>query len=86
MEELKQTIKFLDSIQIDKYIIVYMDIHDIMDRIEDDYGAFLEDHPIFEGYVFNWMTSDEFADYLRKKGYRVQENISYEVWKNGINS
>ena len=77
MEELKQTIKFLDSIQIDKYI---------MDRIEDDYGAFLEDHPIFEGYVFNWMTSDEFADYLRKKGYRVQENISYEVWKNGINS
>lgn len=51
MEELKQTIKFLDSIQIDKYIIGYMDIHDIMDRIEDDYGAFLEDHPIFEGYV-----------------------------------
>ena len=50
MEELKQTIKFLDSIQIDKYIIGYMDIHDIMDRIEDDYGAFLEDHPIFENF------------------------------------
>ena len=48
--------------------------------------SYTEDHPIFEGYVFNWMTSDEFADYLRKKGYRVQENISYEVWKNGINS
>lgn len=80
-EELEQTIKFLDSIPIDKYIIGHVDIYDIMNKIEDDYGASLESNPTFEGYVFNWMTSDEFAYYLRKKGYRVQAIASYEVWK-----
>lgn len=82
MEELKQTIKFLDSIQIDKYIIgsiLWIEQKMIMAHFQKII-LFLKD------MFFNWMTSDEFADYLRKKGYRVQENISYEVWKNGINS
>lgn len=52
-----------------------------MNRIENDYGPSLEDNSTFEGYVFNWMTSDEFAYYLRKKGYWVQAIASYEVWK-----
>lgn len=80
-EELEQTIKFLDSIPIDKYITGHVDIYDIVNRIENDYGPSLEDNSTFEGCVFNWMNSDEFAYYLRKRGYRVQENISYEVWK-----
>lgn len=51
-----------------------------MDKIEEDYGYFLEDNPIFEGYVFNWMSQEEFVDYLTNKGYHIREIHSYEVW------
>lgn len=77
---LKQTEEFLDSIRIDKYIKKHRDISDIMDKIEEDYGYFLKDNPIFEGYVFNWMSQEEFVDYLTNKGYHIREIHSYEVW------
>lgn len=48
---LKQTEKFLNSIKIDKYIKKHRDIRNIMDKIEEDYGYFLEDNPVFEGCV-----------------------------------
>ena len=77
---LKQTERFLDSIEIDKYIKKHRDISDIMDKIEEDYGYSLEDNPIFEGCVFNWMSQEEFVDYLTNKGYHIREIHSYEVW------
>ncbi len=77
---LKQTEEFLDSIRIDKYIKKHRDISDIMDKIEEDYGYFLEGNPVFEGYVFNWMSQEEFVDYLTNKGYHIREIHSYEVW------
>lgn len=77
---LKQTEEFLNSIEIDKYIKKHRHISDIMDKIEEDYGYFLEDNPIFEGYVFNWMSQEEFVDYLTNKGYHIREIHSYEVW------
>ena len=39
---LKQTEEFLNSIEIDKYIKKHRNISDIMDKIEEDYGYFLD--------------------------------------------
>lgn len=64
---LKQTEEFLDTIPVENYLQSYKDLSEVMKEIQRDYGDKIKDSPIFEGDVFNWISIDEFADYLRKK-------------------
>lgn len=86
----KETEKFLDTIDISKYLRNGKDLYDVIDEIEDDYGEQVENNPLFQGYVFNWMAPDEFGDYLEKRfNIRINEevNINYRIggWTDGVN-
>ena len=75
-EVIRKTEEFLDTIDVKKYLQEDKDLYDVMDEIEEDYGKTLEDNPVFEGYVFNWMSSDEFGDYITKRyGIRIREEV-----------
>lgn len=74
-EEL-ETKKFLDSLPWKEYLSLGKDLYDIMDEIQQTYGDSLEDNPVFRGEVFNWMSTDDFADYLRDKGIHVWEEYT----------
>lgn len=71
--EVLETRKFLDSLSWSSYLHPGEDIYDIMDKIQQEYGDSLEDSPIFRGDVFNQITTDEFVDYLRDKGFSIWE-------------
>ena len=71
-----KTEQFLDKIPIEKYIVEPVcDLAKVMYKIENDYSDSLSNDEFFCGYVFNWMSTDEFASYLKRKGYNVQSEI-----------
>ena len=59
--------KFLDTLDLDKYIKEYEFVDDMFSAISDDY----DDSDIlpkeFEGCVFNFMDDYELAEYLAKR-------------------
>lgn len=75
-EQELETRQFLDALPIEKFLTQGRDLHDVMDNIQDSYGPSLKDDSVFQGDVFNWMSADEFADYLRNKGYYVLEDVT----------
>ena len=61
--------EFLDSLNMDIFVKSGKDVDMIMDQINYYFGK----------DVFDDMSTEEFACYLRSKGYRVYEVISYVV-------
>ena len=74
------TEQLLDMIQVDNWLLPNYhekDIHDIMWDIEDDIEIirdvyeiknFMDEHEdVFEGMIFNWMGTDEFLQYCKKR-------------------
>lgn len=68
-EGLKCTEEYLDTIDIKQEASEFgrSDLGDFMDFLEDKYGKTLVDNPVFCGFVFNWMNTEEFLDYLNKR-------------------
>lgn len=64
-----QAIDCLNELDLDKYMFSGVEIIDMMEAIADDLGA----------DVFSYMGQDEFAYYLRQRGYRVVEDVRYYV-------
>lgn len=88
---MKETKKFLDTIDIRKYLYDGKDLYDVIDEIEDDYEEAVRDNPIFQGYVFNWMSTDEFGDYITERyGIQINEEVTirYKIGRctDGTNS
>ena len=67
-EGLKCTEEYLHTIDIKQEASEFggNDLGDFMDFLEDKYGKTLVD-PVFCGFVFNWMNTEEFLDYLNKR-------------------
>lgn len=65
----KETVEFLDTIDMRNYFTKnhWNNISEIMDDIEEDHYELLKDDPHFEGYVFNWMSIYDFAEYIRNR-------------------
>lgn len=61
--------EILDSLNMDDFVENGKDIDLIMDDINDYLGK----------DVFDNMGTDEFVCYLRSKGYRIYEAISYFI-------
>lgn len=70
-----KTEQFLDTIPMEKYLTSGCDLREAMNQIEEDYSDLLSNDEFFRGYVFNWMSTDEFASYLKRKGYKVHSEI-----------
>lgn len=62
----EQTVKILDTIDIEKYVTFdcCIDVPDLMKALEYDYEDTLSENSHFQGYLFNWMDEEEFSDYL----------------------
>ena len=60
---------FLDNLDLDIYVQPGKDVYTIIDQINDYFGR----------DVFDNISTEEFVCYLRSKGYRVYEVISYIV-------
>lgn len=65
----KKTVDFLDSIYIEDYAKFedFQDIYELIDALEEEYEDELRHDPHFQGILFNWMTPDEFQDYLHSR-------------------
>ena len=74
-ETINKTEQFLDTIPIEEYVASGCDLGEVMNRIEEDYSDLLDNDEFFCGYVFNWMNTDEFASYLKRRGYKIHSEI-----------
>lgn len=74
-EIIRKTEDFLDTLPIESYISSGVDLGEVMNKIEDDYGDLLVNDPFFDGYVFNLMDTYEFSEYLKKRGYNIREEL-----------
>ena len=61
--------EFLDNLDLDIYVKPGKDVYTIIDQINDYFGR----------DVFDDISTEGFVCYLRSKGYRVYEVISYIV-------
>ena len=72
----KENWEFIDKINLEPYIEKYKILEDLISQVEDDYReTSLEIHAL-EGYVFNWISIDEFAEYIYDK-YNVKYREDY---------
>ena len=69
MMTIGQAIDYLNELDLDKYIVSAAELDDIMDDIEMVAGR----------SIFDAMGIDDFAFYLRQRGYRVMEEIRYYI-------
>jgi len=70
--------EFLDSIDLDKYLINNKEVYDIMQEIEKDYkGKF------YDSFIFNCISCDEFIDYIQKRYPKItfREVINNYVYR-----
>ena len=80
MKGYENTIKILDTLPLPDPI-QGEDIEDYMNRVEDMYVT-LELPKEFEGYLFNFMSTDSFGDYLHDhRGYYIECCTHYHIWK-----
>lgn len=88
----KYNYNILDKINLKPYLAKWKSINDIMEEIEDD--AFSEafeadvrialEDPIMQGDIFNWISAEEFMDYLEKRyNTKFQEKIDYYIIDTG---
>lgn len=61
--------EFLDNLDLDMFVKCGKDVYTIIDEINDYFGR----------DVFDDISTEKFVCYLRSKGYRVYEVISYIV-------
>ncbi len=78
-KELQEEREFLDSLPLENYIKDWIEIYDMMQQIEEDYGNLRP-----SGFVFNCMGADEFLTYLTKRYQNLaySENIQYHLYLN----
>lgn len=84
------TYKFLDTIDIAKYLNKCGTISDVVVEIETDYKDILQsrdDNDIFEDFVFNWILEEEFIEYIYNRygnAYSILEEIKIvnRIYKN----
>lgn len=76
-KELQEERKFLDSLPLENYIKDWIEIYDMIQQIEEDYGKLRP-----SGFVFNCMGADEFLTYLTKRyqSLNYSENIQYHLY------
>lgn len=76
-KELQEEREFLDSLPLEKYIKDWIEIYDMMQQIEEDYGSLRP-----SGFVFNCTGIDEFLIYLTKryKNLTYSENTQYHLY------
>ena len=56
------------------------DAWDYMDRVEQQFSG-IDLPPEMEGELFNFMSMEEFCDYLHEyRNIHVQEDIHYRLW------
>ena len=77
-EEEEANIRYLDSLDLDRFVEISDDVGTIMDAIREVF----DDSPglpaKLQGCVFNSLGEEEFAYYLGKRfGKRVQEEVRY---------
>lgn len=77
-EEEEANIRYLDSLDLDRFVEISDDVGTIMDAIREVF----DDSPglpaKLQGCVFNCLGEEEFAYYLGKRyGKRVQEEVRY---------
>ena len=76
-----ETIKILDSLNL-PLPRQSEDLYDYKERVEEEFN-YITLPPQFEGELFNFMSAQEFGDYLHKRyGWIIHENISYSIWRN----
>lgn len=80
-EEQQLQKEYLDQIDMDKYLYEWADLDDIMKDVEDDAINLPPLPEEFDGYVFNFMDTYDFAQYLKEKGYcnDIVEETQYLV-------
>lgn len=76
-KELQEEREFLDSLPLENYIKDWIEIYDMIQQIEEDYGKLRPN-----GFVFNCMDADEFLTYLTKRyqNLNYSENIQYHLY------
>lgn len=88
----KYNYNILDKIDLKPYLAKWKSINDIIEEIEDDafLGVFETDvmialkDPIMQGDIFNWVSAEEFMDYLEKRyNTKFQERIDYYIIDTG---
>ena len=79
----KVTEKYLDGLNLEEEFKEFggHDISEFMEFLEDKYGNSLAADLRFCGFVFNWMSTEEFLDYLRKRypGFSCVEYTKYWI-------
>ena len=73
--------KYLDTLDLAKYIQKTDDVETIIDMIKRDYDD-RDDLPIeLEGCIFNYLGAEDVAHYLANRyGKRVQEEVAYKLY------
>lgn len=79
----KCTEKYLDRLDLEAEAVEFggCDIDNFMEFLENKYGDSLNSDLRFNGYVFNWMNTVEFLDYLSRRygnKFRYYEIIKYD--------
>lgn len=76
-KEVQEEREFLNSLPLEKYIKDWIEIYDMMQQIEEDYGKLRPSE-----FVFNVTGIDDFLTYLTKRypNLTYSENIQYHLY------
>lgn len=70
----------LDRIPILPYIKLGLDVSDIMDDLENDFSYLVENDPIMDGELFNFLDTEDVAFYLKNRyNIFIREEISWRI-------
>lgn len=81
-EGLSYNERVLDTIDIKPYLTKGVDIREVQDQLEDDYGHIVKDDYCMEGELFNFMDTYDFKRYLEYRyGIKINywEEVHYEI-------
>ena len=71
--------KFLDSLDLGKYISQSKDVQEIINMIEDDYDDSSDLPDWLEGCIFNYLGKEDIAHYLADRyGFHVHKQVICE--------
>lgn len=78
-EDFYNTIDFTEFIHISSGKI---NVRDLMNCLEEYYDIYPDLLPVeFEGSFFNFVSEDEFAEYLSKRyGYKIVTEVKEKYW------
>jgi hypothetical protein len=72
----------LDKIDFEPYFEKYngKDVYTLMDAVSDDYDeSNLTKDPVLSGYIFNYLSINEFIEYLEKR-YKKKFKIKTHIY------